>query len=188
MALGAILAGAQTAMEFGTGLFQLFKGSGMNPVRPDTPYYEKSKSIGEMVSMNRNLLTARSTGSKLAEQKIAGNQANQVHQIQASASNPAQALAMINTSGNQANAAYNQLAVHEDEEYRKRQARLERALQLMSEEERRAFQFNELLPYQAEMQDYQRALGEKSRLIGGGLQNLHSGIGNAAGIAEEYTK
>ncbi|CAN0299018.1 unnamed protein product, partial [Ectocarpus fasciculatus] len=180
------LGGAQIATELGMGLFQLIKGSSSNPTAPQVPKYQKSQAVADMAAFNQSLLNGRSTAAKVGERNIRANQANTAAQIQDTATNPAQALALISANSGQTNSAMNQLAVQEDQNFQNRLRNYMSSQRLLAGEEQKEFQYNGLLPYEAQMQDYERAQAEKSRLLGAGISNLHTGLGNGAGLAQYY--
>ncbi|HBF18750.1 MAG: hypothetical protein CMI36_01045 [Owenweeksia sp.] len=188
MPIGAILGGAQIATELGMGLFQLIKGVSSHPKAPQAPKYQKSQAISDMAAFNQSLLNGRSTAAKIGERNIRANQANTAAQIQDTATNPAQALALISANSGQTNNAINNLAVQEDQDFQNRLRNYMNSQRLLAGEEQKEFQYNQLLPYEAKMKDYERAQAEKSRLLGAGISNLHSGMGNAAGLAQFYQK
>lgn len=151
------------------GLGQLIAGSSMNPKRPQ---HEIPAAAQEELAMSRMGLNARMPGVAYAENRLAQNSASSAYRLNRAATNPNQILAGLAGIQMNANIASRGLMEAEAGDYARREQNLRRSLGVMANYQNRKWEVDKWQPFQ----DKART---KAALIGGGLQNISGGVGQA---------
>lgn len=174
--MSLIAGGVSSGVQGLLGMGQLIGGSSMRPKRPT---YQIPKEISNMLALRQMNLRGRMAGASYAEQNILQSQANTVGRYQNIANNPNAILAGVSASQGQANRGFQGLAVTEAQDYQRRLGGLEGAQRTMAGYRDRAFDINEMQPFQDEART-------KAALIGAGLRNTTGGVQGAAGMLQDY--
>lgn len=172
--LQQLLMGLPGAVKSGLGLFQLIKGAGMEPKRPN---YEIPKSAGEGLALSRQAAFSRNPGAVQAMESTRQSGATGLSRLEGSAGGINQLLGGLAAITASTNAAERGILANEASDRFRRVANLQRSLGQMAQYQDKKFQINEMEPYLNEART-------KAALMGGGFQNLFGGVGDAvSGIA-----
>ncbi len=158
-------------IQGGLGLMQLAAGSRMNPQRPQ---YEIPAAAQEELAMSRMQQNGRMPGVNYAEQRINQNSAAAGYGLNRAATNPNQILNGLASIQMNANIASRGLMEAEAGDAIRRDSNLRRSLGVMAGYQNRKWEVDKMAPFQD-------AARTKAALIGGGLQNLSGGVGQALG-------
>lgn len=134
-----------------------------NAINPVNPTYAVSQYAKDRLSLAQNLLNAQMPGSAALERNIASNQATADYNIGKSATDSSQALAAEAAAGGQANQAYANLAVQNQQDYYNRLGNLSNAQQGMVAEGDKV--------YQDKLRNYQEQMALKNAYLGAAMQN-----------------
>jgi len=168
------------AIKGGLGIAQLISGAVKKPKRPT---YEIPGEAREELGLSRQLANSRMPGIGFAEDRIRQGSASSLYNLRRGASNPNQLLAGVSQLNVASNAAERGLLEAEAGDRYRRIANLGRSLNMMAQYKDKAFELNEMQPYQDQAQT-------KAALVQGGLTNLAGGVGEGLGnvIGEDYNR
>lgn len=155
------------AIKAGVGLFQLAKGAGMKPERPE---YEIPDEIKEDLAAARRLERGRMPGIQYAEERVRQGTAQQGYGLRRSATNPNQLLSGLQMIQRNAQIAQRGLMEAEAGDYYRRLANYQRSLSLGAQYKDKQFELNKMQPYIDESRT-------KAALTQSGLINAFSGLG-----------
>ncbi len=174
--LGLISQGVGNLLQIPLGVGQIVAGSLMKVKRPK---YNIPQEVNNMLALRRQNLQGRMAGAGQAERNIMQGQANAVNAYQNTMNNPNAVLAGVSASQGQTNRAMNDLNTQEAIDYQRRLAGLEGAQRTMTQFKDKAFEINEMQPYQ----DKART---KAALIGSGLKNFFGAISGGGEAVQDY--
>jgi hypothetical protein len=171
--LPAILQGAQSAFQIGTGIAQLIKSGKIRPVRPGYDFEAMNRGQLENRNMFMNAMNAGMPGLQNQMKGIDTSQANMQANVDRSATDSSTALLMANVGQSRSNEAKADLGVKSAMFSANMMGNLAGANASLDQGRQQAFQFNEVEPY---MMDLQR----KQQLAQSGLSAINQGLGTAA--------
>lgn len=176
----AAIAGIGTGLQAMQGLFGLGLGVAQlgkaRSIRNKRPTYNIPEEYAQREGLRQNLLNSRSTAAKIAEGNINQAQATAINQAQNIAPSSSTALSLLGASQGTADRAFRNLSAQEEGFYDNRLRGLESAQMAMAQQKEKAFDVNE-------MQPYQEAVQMRSALTQGGLQNVSGSLGQLSGLA-----
>lgn len=174
--LGLISQGVGNLLQIPLGVGQIVAGSLMKVKRPK---YKIPEEVRNMLALRQLNLRGRMAGAGQAERNIMQGQANAIGTYQSTLNNPNAILAGVAASQGQTNRAMNDLNTQEAIDYQRRLAGMEGAQRTMTQFKDKAFELNEMQPYQ----DKART---KAALIGSGLKNFFGAISGGGEAVQDY--
>lgn len=121
------------------------RGAAKRPVMQENPY------VRQQLGLAQTTLQGRMAGATEAERNIQQQQATTQANINRAATDPNAVIAGAGAIQSQTNKALENLGLMESQDYERRQANYQNALQNMGEEQRRLFDFNQVGKWETDM-------------------------------------
>jgi len=168
LTISAILGGGKSLFGLGQMLFNK---------EPERPTYEIPSELSQIVGLSRHLASQQGLpGQDLIERNLASTTAQNVNAIQETTTGGAALGAVTDAYGNQLKAQQN-LEV-QGAQYNAQQVQgLQRALGMMAQAKDQAFEYNENMPYQRELQQFYNQKQAGANNLFGGMMDITSALG-----------
>ena len=182
-----LLAAAPSLIQTGAGIVQsIFGGSGARKAQREleqtqTPFYNPNKGIQDYYQEALNRYSASPYASQMyqqAQNMIAQSMATGINALQDRRS----ALSGIGALVGQGQQAGAQAGVQAEQMRRQDFGTLGRAAEMKAQDDRTAFQYNQLLPYEKRMSILGAKAGGANKMLSAGMQNIFGGLSGAGEI------
>jgi hypothetical protein len=178
----AALSGVGAALQAGSSLYGIIQGivdrrrgrRMYEEAMANRPTYEMAPEIRQRLGLRQSLLTSQPAQFRDLENDIFANQAGTIYNARQAAPGSAALLGTLGASQADTNRALRAAAMQESEDYQRRLAGLESAQGAMAGERMKAFELNELAPFEE-----QRSLGLEMMNVGG--ENIYGGLRTMSG-------
>lgn len=182
----AALGGIGAAFEIGSSLYGIVQGIAdrtrgrrmFERAMANRPTYDIAPEAQARMGMRQATLNATPGAFRDLENDIFANQAGTIYNARQAAPGSAALLGVLGTSQAETNRALRQSAMQEDAAFQQRLSGLEAAQQGMIGERRFAYEQNELMPFQQNLQMGASLMGVGGENIYGGLRSMGSTFGN----------
>jgi hypothetical protein len=182
----AALGGIGAAFDIGSSLYGIFQGisdrrKGRRMFEDsfnNRPTYDIAPEARQMMGMRQATLNATPGAFRDLENDIFANQAATTYNARQAAPGSAALLGSIGTAQAETNRALRQAAMQEDAAYQQRLSGLEGAQRTMIGERQKAFDVNEMQPFEQRSALGLEMMGMGGANIYGGLRSLGSTFGN----------
>lgn len=161
--------------KIGVGIHQLNKSKQFNRTRP---VYQTPENLKKLLNITKfESSVGGLPGQSRIERNIGQGQANSINAVQRSGSSPAAMMAAISGIDQNTKNTYGDLGVQGAQYRDQKQGDYQRALGMMVEDERQAFQWNQADPY---LQD----MAAKAALKNAGLGNIGTALDDFSSIGQ----
>lgn len=166
-----------SGVQGGVGLWQQHQAKQFEKDRPEFVIPQAQQQALNSAKHQASLTGL--PGQDLMEAKLGKSTANAILDLNRSADSPSAILGNISTLYGKQMDKENDLGIAAAENYQRNQGVLRDELHNMADWQQRAWDYNENQPYQA-------GAAAASALRGSGMQNIMTGVSNAAGVGSNY--